>query len=258
MPLAAIRASLRGTFIHRLYRLVSPVRVLNLCRRAKDRLRTLADPSLRGLHRRLRDVLRDQAANWPHYRYDFGYFYQGYDRIRISGVRPTERRVEAYRLDAYLNADAQVLDVGANAGFLSIEAARRAAHVDAVEFNPYLVKIGRMVAEWTDVKNVRFHAADFLAFQPDRIYHVVLSFANHFTDDGNMRPQLRPYLERLHGLLADRGLLLFESHSTDIADPAFHAVMDGLDGLFERLDKRLLSNGLRRGGDRIYYVLRKK
>lgn len=225
----------------------------------KDDLRAIGNPELRSLHRRLRDHLACQNAEWPHFKYASGYFYQSLDAVRISGFRPTERRFAAYGLSEFLGADSLVLDIGANAGFLSILMARRARQVDAVEWNPYQVAIGREVAAYLGVANIRFIESSFQEFRPDQKYDVVASFANHTTVDGGMaETDLRGYMERLHGMLNPSGTLLFESHPWDVRDPRFHGVMEGVGDIFECVRRQHFPSGRTGRGARLFFAFRKK
>lgn len=262
-----IERILRGTPLHGHYvalRTSKPVLALTTrdywrmaARRARDGLRTLPRPSLWLLHRRLRRHLSRQRASWPHRPYAFGYFYQGWERIKVSGDRPTEVRFEQYRLKHILRRDMRVLDVGANAGFLAMMVAERVQHVDAVEINSFQVAIGEEVASWLGIQNISLHAADFMHFDLSQPYDLVMSFANHKTVDGNMAPDLRRYFEKLHAALKPGGVLLFETHCFDNDNPEFHSFISALGDIFIQERRDFLENGPRTGGDRYFYVFRK-
>lgn len=151
----------------------------------------------------------------------------------------------------------EILDIGANAGFLSIAVAQRVKHVDAVELNPYQVAIGSEVAKWLKVDNIIFHCCDFMQFESEKNYDVVMSYANHHTVDGNMVPELRRYFLKLHRMLKKRGLLLFETHCFDNDNPEFHAFIKNLSGMFLQKERRFLKNGANEGGNRYFYVFEK-
>lgn len=263
----SIEQILRGTLLHRPYvalRTSKGVRALMAKdywrvagRRAKDGLRVAGNPPLWGLHLRLARHLKAQRLRWPHRPYAFGYFYQGWERIKVSGDRSTERRFAQYDLEQLLDSKMRVLDVGANAGFLSMMVAERVRYVDAVELNPFQVAIAVDVASWLGIENVSFHEGDFLQFEPRQPYDLVMSFANHKTVDGNMAPDLRRYFEKLHRALRPDGILLFETHCFDNNNPEFHSFIDRLSDLFIRQHRQFLENGPREGGDRYYYVFQK-
>ncbi len=225
----------------------------------KDNIRTIGNPGLRALHRRLRAHLARQNRDWPHFKYASGYFYQSLDAIRVSGFRPTDRRFAAYELDRFLALDDEVLDVGANAGFLSLLMARHVRRVDAVDWNPYQVAIGQEVADYLGVSNITFIAVEFQDLAPTKHYDVIASFANHTTVDGGMTEnRLRSYFERLWGMLKDRGILLFESHPWDVRDPRFQHTIEGVADLFATIETRRFAGGQTGRGQRLFYAFRKK
>lgn len=70
-------------------------------------------PRLIALHRRLQARLEEQKMNWQN-EYTDGYFYQGYERIGISGGKPTEQRLRNYSIYDLLNENHSILDKGMN------------------------------------------------------------------------------------------------------------------------------------------------
>lgn len=142
-----------------------------------------------------------------------GYAYQGYARIGIAGVKPTEERLDGYAFMPWLNEGMSVLEIGCNNGFMAIELASRAGLVDAVEYNPFLVEIGRITAEALGQHNMNFQVEDFSSWRPNQRYDVVFSFANHCTIDGNLAVEFENFVAKLWCLTQDDGWLLFESHN---------------------------------------------
>lgn len=52
-----------------------------------------------------------------HYDYGEGYFYQSLEKINLSGLRNSKKRIEQYNINSLLlNKD--ILDIGCNSGFL--------------------------------------------------------------------------------------------------------------------------------------------
>ena len=253
---AKLRTRLRRTMVHAVYAYFVTRAWRSPLWRLKDWLGAFSQPELRGLHSRLYEHLKAQRQHWPH-PYGFGYYYQGWDRIGVSGIRSVEERFSAYGLSRYLTADMRLLDVAANTGFMALRCAGEVAEVEAVEINPHLVRIGEEVAAWLEIENGRFVCADFLQFIPERTYDGILSLACHHTDDGNMRPGLRTYLERLHGLLKERGYLFFESHSTEARSKTFLPDLRAHSDLFELRESQFLGFGHAKGGDRVFVVLQK-
>ncbi|MBN1671910.1 MAG: class I SAM-dependent methyltransferase [Kiritimatiellae bacterium] len=147
-----------------------------------------------------------------------------------------------YELDSRLRRDDEVLDIGSNAGFLSLMIAKRCARVDAVELNPYLVRIAQRCREFDGADNVSFLCSSFEDADLSGPYSLVLSLANHHTFDGNMRPDFRRYIERIRSLTASGGRLLFESHPGEYRRPELRQHLDEVRDLFQVNGERVTSS----------------
>ena len=172
----------------------------------------LVEPAWRPLHRRIFDLLDLQQANWAG-SYVSGYSYQGYARLGMSGVKPTEERLAGWDIYDVLVPGARVLDIGSNSGFLSLEIARAVGHVEAIEYNPYLVLMARAAQDGLGVDNVDFVCGDFTTHEFAGRFDVVLSLANHQTTDKHMTMPFADYVAKLFSILMPGGTLLFESHN---------------------------------------------
>ena len=95
----------------------------------RDFLSRLIHPRLFGLHRQFRVQLEQQKNDWQN-EYCDGYFYQGYERVGICGVKPTEQRFRNYSINDLLNKNQSVLDIGSKCGFVSIHVAGFVKEVD--------------------------------------------------------------------------------------------------------------------------------
>ncbi len=172
----------------------------------------LIDPSWKALHRQIFRRLYHQKTSWKN-PYCQGYPYQGFSRIGICGVKPTEERIASYELESYLTADAEVLDIGSNCGFLSLHIAERVRHVEGIEYNPYLILVAEDTKEFLGINNAQFHENDFVEFSTDKQYDAVFSLANHCTIDGNLEMQFEEYIAKIFYMLKPGGSLFFESHN---------------------------------------------
>ena len=200
--------------------------------------------SLMNLHLELNRVLMDQTADWSSHDYGEGYFYQGFADVSVSGLRDTAARVAAlHMLDRVRGRS--VLDIGSNSGFVSIALAETAESVDGVESNPYLNKMGRLVADHLGRSNVKFTDGDFENFEPGRKFDVVASFANHSTFDGNTKHTLEEYFDKCRRLLESDGIFLFESHAPAYEGEALDSVICLIEDRFSIVEKTVLDTGKR-------------
>ncbi|WP_051304589.1 class I SAM-dependent methyltransferase [Chitinilyticum litopenaei] len=205
----------------------------------------LVAPELVPLQLRLFGLLDMQAQQWGR-PYVAGYAYQGYERLGIAGAKPTQERLEAYGFLPWLRPDMSVLEIGCNNGFMALEMARYVQQVDAIEYNPYLVEIGRVAGEALGQRNVHFEVADFALWRPRQRYHVVLSFANHCTIDGNLAMDFEDFVAKLWQLTLEGGHVLFESHNvfgpgagTAGDDGDLDRKFDVVERYFELLDSKM-------------------
>jgi SAM-dependent methyltransferase len=178
----------------------------------RDLLNRTVRPYLIPLHRKLRGRLEEQKTGWQN-EYCDGYFYQGYERIGINGVKPTVQRLKNYSIHDLLNETQSILDIGSNCGFFAIHVASLVREVDAIDINPYLNKIGEDTARFLGTKNVRFNTADFSSFEAKKRYDAVFSLSNHHTIDGKLNMGFLRYSEKIFNLLKPGGFLFFESHN---------------------------------------------
>lgn len=211
------------------------------------------------LHRGLEKHLDAQKKAWKSHIYTGGYYYQGWDAIGIRGIRETNQRFKDYDLSSLLTAKMNVLDIGCNNGFLALKVAQSSGHVDAIEFNPFLVAIGRDVQKFLGIENIDFIVGDFAQFNPDKRYDLIMSLANHQTGDANLNLAFRNHMERLWALLNDEGLVVLESHISEARDPDFWVQMKELGDIFSIVRESIISQfKIIYIGDRLLFVLRKK
>jgi len=205
-------------FIKRVFTLTHDYTVMWLQTKLYGMLSFIEDPRLYKLHKDIQQVLKEQKKAYPLAYIKGKYSYQAFAELHIAGYRPTEKRFYEYKLMDYLSTDKTVLDVGANSCFLSTFVARYSKHVDAIEINPYAVRMGQLAAEYLNLKNTNFMAGTFEDFKTDKKYDIILACASYNTSDRQTIFNLEQYNKKCYDLLKDDGLLLFESHGFDWVD----------------------------------------
>ncbi len=199
------------------------------------------------LHRKIRQELVRQRREYNSYTYFSGYPYQSLAILDVFGERGTEERFDAYGLAGLVQSSDYLLDIGCNCGFMALYSSfRTGCRADGIDINPYMINIGQHCTEFLRLQDqVRLFAQPFQNYNPDNTYTVVLSFATHWTDDCNYRVRLQDHLMRIHGMMVEGGLLVFETHSTDVGNPDFYAALDDVRAHFNWGDKHLMANGTR-------------
>jgi SAM-dependent methyltransferase len=220
----------------------SSLRKLALANRQKDYVDIAGNQERLELHHGINEILCEAQADWPHYDYGEGYFYQGLKAAGIRGFRDTEGRVEIMGLKDRV-AGRRVLDIGCNSGFVALNIADVAADVVGMDINPFHVRIGEVVAAYLRVENVHLFTSEFENWDSDGRYEVILSFANHSTYDQQTRQNVESYFKKCDALLEEGGLLVFESHAPDFEGDKLGGVLDLIGSTFNVTETRVLKYG---------------
>ncbi|MEQ8735727.1 MAG: sulfotransferase [Rhodospirillaceae bacterium] len=184
-------------------------------------------------HTDLAHLHQEIAKLWAAYREtpnmrfgDFGLPYQSFTPAYIAGSRDTDVRAAAYDLE-HLTSGRRVLDLGANSGFLTLEAAKFARQTIGVEHAQALVDIGSRVRQFMNLDTCQFLCGDAATFTADEPFDVVIATAVHGWLDLPV-PNLARHLAHL---TAPGGAVLFESQgqrSTSKIEPGFDATVKAI------------------------------
>tara|TARA_B110000459_G_scaffold200076_1_gene247892 strand:+ start:480 stop:1337 length:858 start_codon:yes stop_codon:yes gene_type:complete len=224
----------------------------------EDRKNALKDETLEALHKKLQDLKFDQEKNWDSMVYCGGYYYQGYKRIGIHGIKPTEPRMKNYEIDAYLSKDKTVLDIGSNSGWIASYLSDYSKNVDGIELNPYLVKMGEVTIDFLNITNVKFIVADFIKYDFLRKYDVVFSLSNHFTIDGNLNIGFESYISKIFNTMNKEGILLFESHNIRGDDKDMDIKFEIASKYFTLLKYKMVKAFFPQDIDKLFAVFKKR
>ena len=215
---------------------------------------------LKELHLKLQKHLDLQTKNWDGFIYakEKGY-YQGFEKIQLSGCRNTEKRFEEYNINKYLEENKVVLDIGSNCGFVDLFLSKFVKTVIGVEINPFLINIANDVKEFLEISNVKFVCSKFEDFEHGENFDIICSFANDSTIDGNTSFNFKEYVKKIYNLLNQDGLVFFESQALDAFVPgAFNEKRQFLKDYFEILEeKKVRSEYPVNVPERIFLVLKK-
>ena len=164
-------------------------------------------------HRKFRIELVEFIRSNIEKKYDYGtgYFYQSLEKINLSGLRCSKKRVNEYNIDNFVK-DAKVLDIGCNSGFLICELEQNFQKCVGIEWNKTLVDIGKKTIDYLNLNNIEFINADDLKYDfKEYQFNVIFSFANHSTFDKGITSS-DIHFEKCDSLLEKNGILIVESH----------------------------------------------
>ena len=190
--------------------------------------------------------------------YDYGenFFYQDMPCINLPGLRNTSKRIDALDLNNLLSLKT-FLDIGSNVGSIILNLETKFIEGVGIEYNPKLVKIAKTVAEEKNIHNLKFLAEDFLKYQINETFDVVLSLANHSTFDKGIN-DTKLYFEKIDKLLKKNGILVLESHSPLYEPPLqFEEIVEKYCKKYKILKEGIYKFGNFYDLNRKFYILRK-
>tara|TARA_B110000114_G_C15000848_1_gene360675 strand:+ start:191 stop:880 length:690 start_codon:yes stop_codon:yes gene_type:complete len=161
-------------------------------------------------YRLLRKEIYLKLKNQITYDYGEGYFYQSLDKINLSGLRDTKKRIDVYDLEEF-TANKKILDIGSNIGAILFEIKNNYNFAKGIEYNKNLVEISNKINEKLKIKNIEFICEDFLNYNFLETFDMILSLANHHTFDKGIS-SINDYLKKIDNILDKGGILVFESH----------------------------------------------
>ncbi len=140
-------------------------------------------------------------------------FYQSFPRIKLEGERPTDIRIEKYDLKRYLSKNVDVLDIGANDGFIDMEISSKVNSVLGVEYNEKLVEIAHLAKDILKIDNVDFVCDDYNHWKivNRRKFDVIFSFAIHIW----IGTTPEEYAKDIYQMLNNNGIFFFESQTLE-------------------------------------------
>ena len=196
------------------------------------------------LQQKIEGVLVRYRADPASYKYFHALPYQGLAIAGVLGDRMSDYRFDEYDLRKWIKASDSILDVGCNCGSMAILSSyRTGCRSRGIDINPYMIEIGRLVAEHLRVAElVTLEAGRLQSYLSAEKFDVVLSFATHWTDDNNYRVTIEEHMDRMASYLKDGGTLVFETHCNDVGREEFYAAMAKVrnrfdfDGCYKKTD----------------------
>ena len=177
--------------------------------------------------------------------YGLGYFYQSIECIGLTGLRNTKKRITELDLKKLIE-NQTVLDIGSNIGAISIELDSNFKHFDNIEYNNSLNLVGQYISKNLSKTNISFISDNFLKYDFQKKYNVILSLANHTTFD------------KIGDLLLSKGILVLESHHPKYENVSkFNKIVNSLKDNFSIIKSGKYNFKNFYDDGRTYYVLKK-
>lgn len=209
-------------------------------------------------HKSIRTTIIDSIRNNRNDLYDYGegFFYQSIPAINLKGLRNTKKRIDELNLNKYLE-NKSFLDIGTNAGSIPLSLEGNFNNGVGIDYNPSLIKIAQIIQNYLGINNLEFICDDFLKFEFNKKFDVILSLANHSTFDKGLN-NVDQYFEKLNSLLNQNGILILESHNPLYEKhKSFMEIVEKLKNNYEIIDKGIYKFGNFYDQNRIYFILKK-
>tara|TARA_A100000164_G_C21932803_1_gene786540 strand:+ start:790 stop:1479 length:690 start_codon:yes stop_codon:yes gene_type:complete len=167
--------------------------------------------------------------------YGNGYFYQSFEKINLNGLRKTQTRVDALNLNNYIE-NKNVLDIGTNTGFLIMQTNLLFKKCVAIDWDKPSILIAKECQKKLEIDNINFFCKNFLEFESDDKFDLILSLANHTTYDGGIKNYIE-YFDHIKKFLKKNSILIFESHHPEIeSDSEIEQIIKYLENSYELID----------------------
>lgn len=224
----------------------------------KDRESIKDSKELKLLHEKLDKHRTDQISSWNSFVYCNGYYYQGYLKIGINGIKPTEPRMKKYDISTYFNIEKNVLDIGSNSGFITSYLSDYYNKVTGIELNPYLIKMSEEVKTFIKKKNIDFIEGNFIEYEFKEKFDSVFSLSNHFTIDGNLNIGFEQYVYKIYNLTNTGAFLFFESHDINGDDKDLEEKFKIASKYFELIEYKMVKAEYPADLDKLFAIFSRK
>ena len=191
------------------------------------------------------------------YDYGEGFFYQSVPPIRLKGLRDTKKRIIKLNLNHYLE-NSTFLDIGTNIGSIPLSLNNEFIFGIGIDHNETTIKVAQTIQKYLSIKKIEFISGDFLDYEFNKTFDVILSLANHSTfDEGIKNTEL--YFNKIYSLLNKNGILIIESHNPLYEKSEIYLkIIKNLENYYETIEHGKYEFGNFYDQNRLFHILKKK
>ena len=191
------------------------------------------------------------------YDYGEGFFYQSVPPIRLKGLRDTKKRIIKLNLNHYLE-NSTFLDIGTNIGSIPLSLNNEFIFGIGIDHNETTIKVAQKIQKYLSIKKIEFISGDFLNYEFNKTFDVILSLANHSTfDEGIKNTEL--YFNKIYSLLNKNGILIVESHNPLYEKSEIYLkIIKNLENYYETIEHGKYEFGNFYDQNRLFHILKKK
>ncbi len=191
------------------------------------------------------------------YDYGEGFFYQSVPPISLKGLRDTKKRIIKLNLNHYLE-NSTFLDIGTNIGSIPLSLNNEFIFGIGIDHNETTIKVAQTIQKYLSIKKIEFISGDFLDYEFNKTFDVILSLANHSTfDEGIKNTEL--YFNKIYSLLNKNGILIIESHNPLYEKSEIYLkIIKNLENYYETIEHGKYEFGNFYDQNRLFHILKKK
>ena len=191
------------------------------------------------------------------YDYGEGFFYQSVPPISLKGLRDTKKRIRKLNLDNYLK-NSTFLDIGTNIGSIPLSLNNEFIFGIGIDHNETTIEVAQTIQKYLNIKKIEFISGDFLNYEFNKTFDVILSLANHSTfDEGIKNTEL--YFNKIYSLLNKNGILIIESHNPLYEKSEIYLqIIKDLEVYYDTIEHGKYDFGNFYDKNRLFHILKKK
>ena len=191
------------------------------------------------------------------YDYGEGFFYQSVPPISLKGLRDTKKRINKLNLNNYLK-NSTFLDIGTNIGSIPLSLDNEFIFGIGIDHNETTIEVAQAIQKYLNIKKIEFISGDFLNYEFNKTFDVILSLANHSTfDEGIINTKL--YFNKIYSLLKKNGILIVESHNPLYEKSEIYLeIIKNLEDYYDTIEHGKYEFGNFYDKGRLFHILKKK
>ncbi len=127
-----------------------------------------------------------------------------------------------------------------------------------IDHNETTIEVAQTIQKYLNIKKIEFISGDFLNYEFNYTFDVILSLANHSTfDEGIKNTEL--YFNKIYSLLNKNGILIIESHNPLYEKSEIYLeIIKNLEVYYETIEHGKYDFGNFYDKNRLFHILKKK
>ena len=207
-------------------------------------------------HKSIRNEIYNIIKQNKNNLYDYG---EGFlskcstNKVKRSGI---QKRIIKLNLNHYLE-NSTFLDIGTNIGSIPLSLNNEFIFGIGIDHNETTIKVAQTIQKYLSIKKIEFISGDFLDYEFNKTFDVILSLANHSTFDERIK-NTELYFNKIYSLLNKNGILIVESHNPLYEKSEIYLkIIKNLENYYETIEHGKYEFGNFYDQNRLFHILKK-